>query len=121
MPEAVLAAGGVAVGPRPGSPSRYASLEEIRALRPDAIVVAPCGFELERTAAETTPLAAVLRGLAPRVLLMDGNAYLNRPGPRVVDAVEALAVWLGGEAVLDPLVRPLDPAATARESLPAAG
>lgn len=118
VPEAVLAAGGVAVGPPPGSPSPYASLEEIRALRPDAIVVAPCGFDLERTAAEATPLAEALCGLAPRVLLMDGNAYLNRPGPRVADAVEALAAWLRGEAVLDPLVRPL---ANMRESLPAAG
>jgi hypothetical protein len=28
------------------------------------------------------------------VLLLDGNAYLNRPGPRLVDAVETLAAWL---------------------------
>ena len=119
VPEAVLAAGGLPVGPRPGSPSPYASLEEIRALRPDAIVVAPCGFDLERTVAEVMPVAEVLRGLAPRVLLMDGNAYLNRPGPRVLDAIEALAVWLRGEAVADPLVRPLELAASAVQRLPA--
>jgi hypothetical protein len=29
------------------------------------------------------------------VLLLDGNAYVNRPGPRVVDAVEKIAEWLG--------------------------
>jgi hypothetical protein len=28
---------------------------------------------------------------------MDGNAYLNRPGPRLVDAVERIAGWLRGE------------------------
>ena len=108
VPEAILAAGGRALGPRPGLPSPYASLEEIRALRPDAVVVAPCGFDLERTVAEATPRADVLRGLAPRVLLMDGNAYLNRPGPRVADAVEAMAAWLRGEPTRDPLVRELD-------------
>jgi hypothetical protein len=41
----------------------------------------------------------MLRSLAPRVLLLDGNAYLNRPGPRIVDAIEMLAGWLRGEPV----------------------
>jgi hypothetical protein len=27
---------------------------------------------------------------------MDGNAYLNRPGPRLVEAAEILAAWLAG-------------------------
>ena len=108
VPEAVEAASGRALGPRPGLPSPYASLEEIRGLRPDAVVVAPCGFDLERTIAEAMPRADVLRSLAPRVLLMDGNAYLNRPGPRVVDAVETMAAWLRGEPARDALVRVLD-------------
>ena len=30
---------------------------------------------------------------------MDGNAYWNRPGPRLVDAVEILAAWIDGEAI----------------------
>jgi iron complex transport system substrate-binding protein len=107
VPEAVAAAGGLALGPRPGLPSPYASVQEIRALRPDAVIVAPCGFDLERTCREVAAQADVLRGLSARVLLMDGNAYLNRPGPRVVDAVEAMAAWFRGEPVGDPLVRPL--------------
>jgi iron complex transport system substrate-binding protein len=73
----------------------------VRALAPDAVVVAPCGFDLPRTIAETAPLAGTVRALAPRALLMDGNAYLNRPGPRLVDAVETVAAWLGGRG-LDP-------------------
>jgi hypothetical protein len=56
-------------------------------------------------------VAETLRDLAPRVLLMDGNAYLNRPGPRIVDAVETIASWLRGEAT---------PAAGARVHRPAA-
>ena len=58
------------------------------------MVVAPCGFDLARTRAEAAPFEARLRAVAPRLLLMDGNAYWNRPGPRLVDAVEALAAWL---------------------------
>jgi ABC-type Fe3+-hydroxamate transport system substrate-binding protein len=32
------------------------------------------------------------------LLLMDGNAYLNRPGPRIVEAIETMAAWLRGDA-----------------------
>jgi iron complex transport system substrate-binding protein len=60
------------------------------------IVVAPCGFDLARTVREAAPHAARLRCLAPRVLLLDGNAYLNRPGPRIVEAAEVLGAWFGG-------------------------
>jgi iron complex transport system substrate-binding protein len=99
VPDAIEAAGGVPVGPPAGSPSRYATWAEIEGLAPDAVVVAPCGFDLARTSAEALPLAATLRSLAPRVLLIDGNAYLNRPGPRLVEAVETIGAWLRGEAV----------------------
>jgi len=102
VPEAVEAAGGRPVGPAPGEPSPYATWDEVRALRPDAVVVAPCGFDLARTRREAAPLAPVLRSLAPRVLLMDGNAYLNRPGPRLVEAVETMADWLAGRPVAAP-------------------
>jgi iron complex transport system substrate-binding protein len=94
VPEAVEAAGGTYVGPAPGAPSPCVSWEELAALRPEAVVVAPCGFDLARTRDEAAPWEARLRTLAPRLLLMDGNAYWNRPGPRLVDAVETLAAWL---------------------------
>ena len=94
VPEAVEAAGGTYAGPAPGGPSPYVAWEELAALQPDAVVVAPCGFDLARTRAEAAPFEARLRAVAPRLLLMDGNAYWNRPGPRLVDAVEALAAWL---------------------------
>jgi iron complex transport system substrate-binding protein len=96
VPDCVAAAGGIPVGPRAGVPSPYVSWEELSALAPDAVVVAPCGFSLPRTQAEVGPVAERLRELCPRVLLMDGNAYLNRPGPRLVDAVERIGAWLRG-------------------------
>jgi iron complex transport system substrate-binding protein len=98
VPDAVAAAGGAPLGPEAGLPSPYATWDEIQAMEPDAVVVAPCGFDLARTLAEAAPLADRLRRLAPRVLLMDGNAYLNRPGPRLVEAVETIAAWLAGRA-----------------------
>jgi iron complex transport system substrate-binding protein len=97
VPETIAAAGGIPLGPAAGEPSPYATWDEIRALAPDAVVVAPCGFDLARTIREAEPVADVLRSLAPRVLLMDGNAYLNRPGPRLVEAAETIAAWLRGE------------------------
>jgi iron complex transport system substrate-binding protein len=99
VPDVVAAAGAVSVGPPPGEPSPYADWEALSALRPDAIVVAPCGFDLERTVREAGAHLAQMYRVAPRVLLMDGNAYLNRPGPRLVDAAEVLASWLRGAAI----------------------
>ncbi|ELY60936.1 periplasmic binding protein [Natronococcus amylolyticus DSM 10524] len=71
--------------------------EAILEYDPELVVVAPCGFDLEQTAANRADLteregwdelAAVREG---RVWAMDGHHYLNRPGPRLVDTLEALA------------------------------
>jgi iron complex transport system substrate-binding protein len=99
VPDSIEAAGGAHLGPQAGTPSPYASWEQLGGLSADAVIVAPCGFDLQRTIAEARPFAAQLRRVAPRVLLMDGNAYLNRPGPRIVEAIETIAAWLHGEAV----------------------
>jgi iron complex transport system substrate-binding protein len=109
VPETIAAAGGVAVGPRAGEGSRYVEVDEIRGLEPDALIVAPCGFDLARTTSEAAPFADRLRRLAPRVLLMDGNAYLNRPGPRLVEAAETIAAWLRGDPVPESRAVPLGP------------
>lgn len=103
VPDTIEAAGGEPVGPSAGVASPYVSFDEIRSLRPDVLIVAPCGFDLRRTLREAQPLGETLRGLAPRILFLDGNAYLNRPGPRLVDAAETIAAFLRGEAVDDPL------------------
>jgi iron complex transport system substrate-binding protein len=99
VPDAIEAAGGIPVGPPAGVPSPGTTWPEARSLGADVVVVAPCGFDLARTRAEAAPQLDRLRSLAPRVLLLDGNAYLNRPGPRLVDAVEILAGWLRGAPV----------------------
>jgi iron complex transport system substrate-binding protein len=64
---------------------------------PDAILVAPCGFDLARTRAELPRLreqpgfAALRAACGGRVYAADGNQYFNRPGPRLVDSLEILA------------------------------
>jgi iron complex transport system substrate-binding protein len=120
VPDAIEASGGVAVGPAPGESSPYATWDEVRSLEADAIVVAPCGFDLARTVREAALVAERLRSVAPRVLLMDGNAYLNRPGPRLVEAVETIAAWLRGEPVPAGRAVPLEASVSSAASPPRA-
>ena len=100
VPEQVEAAGGVEVLGRAGQPSRYVTSEEVVAAQPEAIVVMPCGFSIERTRRELpivtsqswwSDLPAVRAG---RVHLVDGPSYFNNSGPRLVDGVEYLAALL---------------------------
>lgn len=72
------------------------------ATRPEYLIIAPCGLNLEQTRRATAEIAgndwfrslpAVRNG---RVALVDGNQYFNRPGPRLVDAFEWLVAWLHG-------------------------
>lgn len=97
MPELIELAGGRSLLTEPGRHSPYVRWEDLRAAEPDAILVAPCGFDLARTriealALERLPgwheLSAVRSGC---VHLLDGNAYFNRSGPRLVESVEMVA------------------------------
>lgn len=102
-PELVAIAGGEPLLARPGEPARWIAWSELAAAAPDVIVVAPCGFALERTRRELglltslpgwRTLAAVRRG---RVALVDGSQLMNRPGPRLVDSLELLAEVIAPE------------------------
>jgi iron complex transport system substrate-binding protein len=79
-----------------GEHSDWITFEKLQQADPDVIVVAPCGFDLERTAAEMPALEQQpgwrdLRAVrAGRVYIADGNAYFNRPGPRLVESFEML-------------------------------
>jgi iron complex transport system substrate-binding protein len=76
---------------------------------PSVVVAAPCGFGLEDSA--RLAKAAQATGVLPGVPLwaVDANASFARPGPRLVDGVEALAALLHPDAGL-----PLDPAMARR-------
>ena len=76
---------------------------------PEVIVVMPCGFVIDRTLADLggSRAAEALRGMhatrAGRCYLVDGNAYFNRPGPRIAESAEILAGLLHPELCGDPL------------------
>jgi iron complex transport system substrate-binding protein len=74
--------------------------EALVAWRPQVVVLMPCGFSLDRTCRELnrlrTPLPAQLLSDSS-IYAVDGNAYFNRMGPRLVDSLELLAHLLHPE------------------------
>ena len=97
IPELIEIAGGKSLLSVKGKHSPYISWDSLAEADPDVIVIMPCGFDLERTEQESRVLTqhphwnnlkAVKNG---KVFIVDGNAYFNRPGPRLVDSAEILA------------------------------
>ena len=104
MPELIELAGGVAVGAEAGRPAPTISSSELAALAPDVVLVKPCGFTIERTLRERDVIA---RGISSavdpkaRAFVADGNAFFNRPGPRLVESLEILAACIHPEVFPD--------------------
>jgi iron complex transport system substrate-binding protein len=100
VPEMVDLAGGECVLGAAGEKSRRVSWEDVRASRPEVVVCAPCGYGLDQSASLAEEL--VQSGELPSdaaVWAVDANASFARPGPRLVDGVEALAGILHPEVV----------------------
>jgi iron complex transport system substrate-binding protein len=110
VPDMVAAAGGRAVIGRAGHRSGRTTWEAVAAAAPSVVVAAPCGFGLERSAELAREVADRVPAGVP-LWAVDANASFARPGPRLVDGVEALAALLHPGAGL-----PLDPALAARVS-----
>jgi len=96
-PELVEIAGGVDPVGRKGAPSVQIAWERIVEAQPEILVLACCGYEVERTIADVRilqaypsweSLPAVRHG---RVYAVNGCAYFSRPGPRVISSLEILA------------------------------
>jgi len=76
---------------RGGVPSVASSWAAVEAARPDLLVLAPCGFSKQRAEAEAALVQDRIDAVgASRVVVLDGSAYFNRPGPRLVDSLEVL-------------------------------
>lgn len=100
-PEIVERAGGIYVGPRPGEVGERTTWEGIASARPDAVVVSPCSFSVERTLREARagPISAQVRAVLPRTpIWVADEAYFSRPGPRLVHGVELVRSLLGSDA-----------------------
>jgi iron complex transport system substrate-binding protein len=113
-PGLVELAGGNPILSNPGANSQVLAWDAIVAANPDVVIVAPCGYDLKKTETAVAELDAAQpswRALPAvhnlRAHRVDGNAYVNRPGPRLIDTAEIFASALHGErygaALSDPL------------------
>ncbi|MGC1206592.1 MAG: ABC transporter substrate-binding protein [Ornithinimicrobium sp.] len=121
VPEMVTRAGGLSVLGVAGARSVPVSWADVEAADPEIVIVAPCGFDLPTSTALAeelllnSPLAAMVAsgdgsadesadGAGVQVWAVDANASFARPGPRLVDGIEAVA------AILDPARYGMPPA-----------
>ena len=100
VPDLVTAAGGVPVAARPGARSVQTTWAELAAAEPEVVLVTPCGFHLDGAAAQAAGVPARFPGA--QVWAIDGDGLVVRPGPRLIDGVEAIAAILHPEAVPAP-------------------
>lgn len=97
MPELVETASGHHALTTAGEHSPQVDWRAMRAYDPHLILIVPCGFGLKRTIGEAQALPALpgwaeLRAVRDgRVFAVDGNAYFNRAGPRIIDSLEIMA------------------------------
>ena len=97
IPEFVEAVGAENLFGRAGEHSPWLEWQALLDADPDVIILMPCGYGLERTREDADLLArdprwgdlqAVRNG---RVYVTDGNAFFNRPGPRLKESLEMMA------------------------------
>ena len=101
-PELIEAANGELLLGHKGEYSSAIAAEALGDADPEYLIVAPCGFPLERSLAEQATLARLpfwgeLRAVREgKVAFADGNLFFNRSGMSVVDTAEIIAEILHG-------------------------
>lgn len=97
IPDQIEAAGGEPLLAHPGGRSSSTTWEAVAESGAEVLLVAPCGFDLAAAESqlrqvldrpEVASLPAVRNG---RTHAVDADGLIVRPGPRLVDGVEALA------------------------------
>lgn len=100
MHELLTLAGAEDAGNTADRPSWTTSWNNLHALNPERLVIAPCGFPAARTlediAGDQEAVAALrqLEAKGCQMTVFDGNRLFSRSSPRIVDSLEALAHWL---------------------------
>jgi iron complex transport system substrate-binding protein len=106
-PDLIRLAGGHETIGRPGEKSRQLTWAEVAAAVPEIILVAACGFSIDRTEEDLAELAslrewndlqAVRNG---RVYVTDGSAFFSRPGPRLEASLRIAAEIIRPEMFAD--------------------
>jgi iron complex transport system substrate-binding protein len=100
IPDLVSAAGGQPVAARPGEASVPTTWPDIAAADPDYVVVAPCGYHLPGAIDQARSVAPHFPGIP--VWAIDADGIVVRPGPRLVDGIEAIASILHPDVVPSP-------------------
>lgn len=93
-PEQIKRAGGIDVLGVAGAHSVPVAMDALREAAPEIVLFAPCGYSLDAAAAEARRCLALpaWEWLRDRqVWALDANGLTSRPGPRVVDGIEAMA------------------------------
>ncbi|MDG2206461.1 MAG: cobalamin-binding protein [Pirellulales bacterium] len=108
IPEIFHLAGGRGPADESAGKSITTSWQGVVTFAPEVLVLCPCGFDVNRTRIEAEPitawphfssLPAVRDG---RCYAIDGNAYFNRSGPRLVESLEILAHLLHPRKIASP-------------------
>jgi iron complex transport system substrate-binding protein len=103
IPQMIALAGGEDVAGPGGAKSPEVQWEELAALRPDLVVVMPCGMYVEESRAQAEEHWRRIEALgADRVFAVDAASTYSRPGPRLVDGTELLAHLLHPDLVDPP-------------------
>ena len=108
VPEMIVAAGGENLLGQAGAHSEQAPWAALEGLDPDVLLIMPCGYGIEAATADANRHAAELATVAPRAIeerrafVVDGSAYMNRSGPRVVEGIELLGGLLHPERIAAP-------------------
>jgi iron complex transport system substrate-binding protein len=100
MPELVEAAGAVPALHFSGTHSRAVQWDEISREDFDVLAISCCGFPVERTLADVSACEELRTLVAARpslvLIVLDGNHFFSRPGPRLVESARLLNAALRG-------------------------
>ena len=100
LPEMIEIAGGNYLLATPGERALTVTREKLNEINPDVVIIKPCGFKLEQTIKDleilnrNIPLENWKAYQNDDIFIVDGNAYFNRPGPRMIDSLEILSYCL---------------------------
>ena len=103
VPQMVEMAGGLDLLGLPGERSRQVSWDDVRSAEARIAVCMPCGYDLDGVS-DAIAASPQVRELAQQIQVVgvDASGHFSRPGPRLVDGVEALAQILQPDRVMPP-------------------